>query len=169
MFVLGLTLAATGYSQAQNGNAGIPGTETDPLVTQSYVNQLFASLENQLTELETKIDQLPPRQPPTQTPQPSEIQVVIDGQAVSFPDQKPYIDSATDRMLVPIGPVMRQVGAQADWSQGEQKAVIVKDGQEIILWIGQKGARVNGKTVSIDQPAVLVNNRTMVLQRSAGV
>ncbi|MGI6649174.1 MAG: copper amine oxidase N-terminal domain-containing protein [Bacillota bacterium] len=160
--VLGLLLAAAGISQAQNGNTVIPGTEADPLVTRSYVDQLFTSLENRLAALETKINQLPPPQPPAETPQPGLIQVVIDGQVVGFPDQKPYIDSATDRMLVPIGPVMRQVGAKADWSQGEQKATIVKGDQEIILWIGKKEARVNGITVLIDQPAVLVNDRTMV-------
>jgi hypothetical protein len=89
-----------------------------------------------------------------------EITVTIDGQAVSFPDQKPYIEN--NRTLVPVRFVTEALGAEVEWVQTEQKVKIKKDNELIELVIDQSEVKVGSKTVQLDVPAKIQNGRTMV-------
>ncbi|KXG75490.1 hypothetical protein AN618_18580 [Fervidicola ferrireducens] len=91
---------------------------------------------------------------------PGEITVFVDGRQVNFPDAKPYIKNG--RTLVPIRFVSHEMGAQVEWNNAKREVIIVKNGKKITLRIGSKDVYVNGTKKTIDVPAELKGNRTMV-------
>ncbi|MEW9669935.1 copper amine oxidase N-terminal domain-containing protein [Ammoniphilus sp. 3BR4] len=92
----------------------------------------------------------------------SQVHVVVDGQYVSFPDVQPYIDHASGRTMVPARFVAEKLGAKVEWNGTLEQVTFLHKGRTIILTIGQKQARVNGKDILMDAPAVIKNDRTMV-------
>jgi hypothetical protein len=90
----------------------------------------------------------------------SGILVLVDGVEVTFPDTQPYIKN--NRTLVPVRFVVEQLGAQVGWNNKNQEVKIEKDGKKIILKIGSKVVTVNGSKVTLDAPAELKGDRTMV-------
>lgn len=89
------------------------------------------------------------------------VSVQVDNKAVTFPDQKPYIDS-NDRTLVPIRFIAEEMGAEVDWDGKKQLVTIDKGNTAIELTIGERRAKVNGSWKTFDTEAVLYNGRTMV-------
>lgn len=162
---LGWCLAIGSHTtQATLSDNQIPGSANDPLITQSYVDQSFAGLENRLNQLETRIQNLPKTETPAAPIGPQPVQIAVNGQLVKFPDQdqKPFIDPTTNRTLVPIRFVMETVKAKVDWYGPEQRVTITKADTTIELWINKTIVRVNGLQTTTDQPPVLVQDRTMV-------
>ncbi|MGB9975539.1 copper amine oxidase N-terminal domain-containing protein [Thermovenabulum sp.] len=92
-----------------------------------------------------------------------EIKVVIDGNEVTFPDQKPIIDE-NGRVLVPIRTIAEKFYCDdIKWDAQERKVTIVKNrNSEIILWLDSKKALVNGEEKELDTSAKAVNGRTML-------
>jgi hypothetical protein len=90
----------------------------------------------------------------------SGILVLVNGVEVTFPDTQPYIKN--NRTLVPVRFVVEQLGAQVDWDNKNQEVTIEKDGKKIILKIGSKIVTINGSKVTLDAPAELKDERTMV-------
>ncbi len=90
------------------------------------------------------------------------VTVFLNGSQVAFPDQKPFIDQSAGRVLVPVRFVSEALGAQVEWVRQEQKIVINKGGQQIILYVGQKDVYINGQKNALDVAVRLVNDRTMV-------
>jgi len=98
----------------------------------------------------------------------SQVKVVVDGQHVVFPDEPPYVDRQSNRTMVPARFVSEKLGAKMKWNgKSNQLTFSLKD-KTILLTIGQNGALVNGKTVTVDTPAVIKNNRTMIPLRLIG-
>ncbi len=89
------------------------------------------------------------------------VSVYVDNKAVSFPDQKPFIDK-NSRTLVPIRFIAEEMGAEVGWDNSKQLVTIDKDNTEIKLTIGESRANVNGSWKTFDTSAVLYNSRTMV-------
>ena len=165
---LGWCMASVGYSQAEIASSNIPGSNSDPLVTQSYVDQTFTALESRINKLETRINNLPRNEVPNQSLEPNQVRILINGQAVNFPDQKPYIDVTSNRTLVPIRFIMETIEAQVDWSPTDKKVTIIKAENKIELWVNKTLAKVNGVEKTTDQPPVILNSRTMVPLRFFG-
>ena len=94
------------------------------------------------------------------------IGITVDGRNINF-DVAPFVD-AQNRTMVPIRFISDEFGARVDWMPTEQRVTIRYQGQEIVLWIGSRDARINGNTVTMDTQAVLVNGRTMVPIRFIG-
>ncbi len=90
------------------------------------------------------------------------VRVAVDGNYVSFPDQQPYVNDASNRTMVPVRFVTEKLGATVRWNAKLQQVTITRNGQSMYITIGQNHAIVNGKTISLDAPAVIMNNRTMV-------
>ncbi|MCG0279039.1 MAG: SH3 domain-containing protein, partial [Thermanaeromonas sp.] len=90
----------------------------------------------------------------------NEVKVYINGTLLNS-GVPPYVD-ASGRTLIPIRAVMEQMGAQVEWQGREQKVIIRRDGNTLELWIGQRQARLNGKTFDLDTSPVLRQNTTMV-------
>lgn len=91
---------------------------------------------------------------------PAEITVFVNGRQVNFPDIKPYIKNG--RTLVPVRFVSQEMGAKVEWNNAKREVIIVKNGKKITLRIGSKDVYVNGTKKTIDVPAELKGNRTMV-------
>jgi len=88
-----------------------------------------------------------------------DVSVKVDGQYVSFPDQKPYIDSA-NRTMVPVRAPMEVMGCTVDWNDKTRQATISKEGKTAVFTIGKNTYTVNGQTKTMDTKAVITNNRT---------
>lgn len=89
------------------------------------------------------------------------IRVFVDGAEVSFPDQKPFVNS-DNRTLVPVRFVSEALGAQVDWIGLTRTVKINYKEKLILLEIGLKKATVGLSIVSLDTAPVIYNDRTMV-------
>ncbi len=92
----------------------------------------------------------------------SPLQIILNGEDVSFPDVQPYVDDGSNRTMVPAKFVTEQLGANVEWNAPLKQVTFTYQDQTIILTIGQNHAQVNGINVSFDAPAVIKNGRTMV-------
>ncbi len=84
--------------------------------------------------------------------------ITVEGQTVTFPDQKPVIRN--NRTLVPIRMIAESLGYDVKWNSENNTAVI--DGGRIILYIGTNKAVIDGKERTLDVASTIENNRTMV-------
>jgi len=96
----------------------------------------------------------------------NDVTVKIDGAAVAFPDQKPYIDS-NDRTLVPMRAPMEAMGATVDWDNAARQAIFEKDGTTVVFTIGSRTYIINGVNKTMDTQAVITGDRTCIPIRYA--
>lgn len=96
----------------------------------------------------------------------TEIQIVI-GQKAARVDGNPVIlDVApliiNSRTMVPVRFVGEAFGASFAWDEATRKVTYVGRAKEIVLYIDQKKAQVNGTTINLDTAPVIVGGRTLV-------
>lgn len=92
-----------------------------------------------------------------------EICVLVNGEEVKF-DQKPIIEN--DRTLVPLRAIFEAIGAKVEWF-GETKTVKAQKGStNISLTIGENKMYVDGEEKTLDVPAMVKNDRTLVPVRA---
>lgn len=91
-----------------------------------------------------------------------DITVKIDGNTVTFPDAKPFIQVESGRTMVPIRFIAENLGCQVDWNSQLKAVYITKDYKNIKLIIGQSEALVNNETKVFDATAVIKEDRTFV-------
>lgn len=86
----------------------------------------------------------------------------VNGQPLTL-EAGPFIDTGTNRTLVPIRFIGEALGAHIEWNNVTDQ-VIIKDGdQEIVLTIGSRNVLVNGVQHEIDcAPIILPPGRTFV-------
>lgn len=70
-----------------------------------------------------------------------------------------------DRTLVPVREVFEVLGGEVNWDAKEARVDVTLGAKEISLWINNKDARVDGKTITTDVPAKIINSKTMVPAR----
>ena len=80
---------------------------------------------------------------------------------------KPIILKGWDRTLLPIRAVAEGLGGEVGWDGKERKVTIYLGGNEVVLWIGNPVAEVNGNKVYIDAnnhkvKPIIINDRTML-------
>ena len=90
-----------------------------------------------------------------------EVKVTLDGNEISFPDTKPFIDER-DRVLVPIRFVSEALGSIVDWENESRTAVIKQGKDEIRYTVYQPMAYLNGEMMVMDTYGILKDCRTMV-------
>ncbi|MEK4434023.1 CotH kinase family protein [Paenibacillus sp. FSL K6-2862] len=88
------------------------------------------------------------------------ISVILDGQAISFPDQDPLEQSG--RVMVPVNAILEAMGAEVTWDKTAKTVTAVLNDQTLVLQIGSSTATVNGETIDIDAPAIILSSRTLV-------
>ena len=93
----------------------------------------------------------------------NEITVSVDGKQVEF-DQAPIIDN--DRTLVPMRKIFEALGATVDWNGETRTVTSVKGDTTISLTIDSADMYVGDKKVTLDVPAKIVNDRTLVPVRA---
>lgn len=92
-----------------------------------------------------------------------DITVTIDGQNVAF-DQPPIIDN--DRTLVPMRAIFEALGATVEWDGETRTVTSVKGETTIKLTIDSPDMYVGEKLVTLDVPAKIVSDRTLVPVRA---
>lgn len=93
------------------------------------------------------------------------LTVKYNGEVVIFPDAKPFIDE-NDRTMIPLRAVTETMGADVNWNQEMQTAVIEQDGIIIDVPIGSDTITVtqdsSTNTVKMDTVAIIREERTYV-------
>lgn len=84
----------------------------------------------------------------------------VEGAVIPFENQAPVIENG--RTLVPIRAISENLGAEVKWDANARKVEINKDGKKIELVIDSKVAKVDGKEVTLDTNAKIMNSTTMV-------
>jgi len=98
--------------------------------------------------------------PTDETPvDPNQIRVTIDGKVQTF-EQPPVL--LNGRTMLPLRAIFESLGAEVAWDGRTQTITAFKDDHVIVLKIGQSLATVDGEPATMDQPAQIVNDRTMV-------
>ena len=83
----------------------------------------------------------------------------LDGQLVTL-DTPPVIVSG--RTLVPLRPIIEGLGGVITWVPETRSVEMVFNGTTLLLQIGNRTAVVDGKAVTLDVPAAIMNGRTML-------
>lgn len=96
----------------------------------------------------------------------SQITVNMNRSEMSF-DQPPLIRNGST--LVPLRAIFEMMGAQVSWDEATQTVTADKGNTVITLTLGNQVATVNGESITLNQPAIQVNNRTLVPLRFVSV
>lgn len=94
---------------------------------------------------------------------PKSIDVKVNGKSINF-DQAPIIDNG--RTLVPVRAIFEALGASVEW-YSETGTVVSKRGNTTIkMTIGSSTMQKDSKDISLDVPAQIINDRTLVPVRA---
>ena len=93
----------------------------------------------------------------------NDISVLVDNEAVTF-DQPPVIQN--DRTLVPIRAVFEKAGATVDWNGDTHTAIITGKGHVVQIGVGNSYMFKDGKSIPLDVPATVINDRTLIPVRA---
>ncbi len=89
------------------------------------------------------------------------VTLKINGSVVNY-TPAPFIDPVTNRTLVPLRVISEKLGATVEWD-GEFRIVTIKRIRTIItIKIGNSFAYKGDEMKTLDQPAIIVQNRTFV-------
>jgi len=91
------------------------------------------------------------------------IRIVIDGKEVKS-DVAPVI--VNDRTLVPLRVVSETLGATVEWAAATRQATIKTAAYTVVFTIDSTTYTVNGTSKSLEAPAQIVNDRTMIPLRA---
>lgn len=92
----------------------------------------------------------------------SGITVLYNGTRISFHSYGQNPELLESRTLVPLRSIFEAMGATVDWDSTTSTAIAKRDGVEVRIQIGAGEMYKNGKAISVDVPAQLLNSRTMV-------
>ena len=88
-----------------------------------------------------------------------EIKVIVNGNTLTM-DQNPII--VEGRTLVPLRAIFEALGATVSWDDSTKTAGGTLGAKSVSLQINNTVAKVDGKDVTLDVPAQIVNSRTLV-------
>ncbi len=92
-----------------------------------------------------------------------ELSIIVNDHYV-MSDVYPFIEN--NRTYVPIRFIAEELGYDVKWNGKEKKVTISNEGKTVELKIDSKEMKVNGKSVSLDAPARLRDDRTFVPLRA---
>ncbi|MHB9131209.1 MAG: copper amine oxidase N-terminal domain-containing protein [Armatimonadota bacterium] len=87
------------------------------------------------------------------------IQVEVNGRPLSFSVPPTTV---RNRTMVPLRGIFESLNAQVNWDAATRMITATKDGTDVELGIGQTNATVNGQTVLLDVPAMILRGSTLV-------
>ena len=91
------------------------------------------------------------------------ISVTVNGENPAF-DSEPIIRN--DRLLVPMRAIFEALGADVSWEDSSKTASAVLDKTRLEITVGANELYKNGSKISLDTPAVIEKNRTLVPLRA---
>lgn len=89
--------------------------------------------------------------------------IIILDRPVKF-DTPPVIKSG--RTLIPVNGVASSLGAQVSWDDDDDKVIIRRGNDVIEFEINDDSMKVNGRSVNLEVPAQIINNRTVIPLRA---
>ncbi|MBN9501037.1 MAG: hypothetical protein BGO01_07400 [Armatimonadetes bacterium 55-13] len=89
-----------------------------------------------------------------------EIRVTVDGDPINFSGVEPI--TRNGRVFVPLRGVFESMGAFVDWDQATKTINAQRNQKDVRLTIGDRYALVDGKTMFMDEPPMVIQGRTMV-------
>lgn len=89
----------------------------------------------------------------------STVKVVVDGKEIKLA-VAPYIED--NRVLVPVRGVFENLGLDVEWNQKTKTATITGGNSTIVMKLGAKEVKVNGKTVKVDTAVKLHKNSLFI-------
>ncbi|MBQ7097360.1 MAG: leucine-rich repeat protein [Clostridia bacterium] len=92
----------------------------------------------------------------------SGITVLYNGTRISFHAYGQNPELLNSRTLVPLRSIFEAMGAEVEWDSATSTAIAKRNGIEIKIQIGANEMYKDGKAISVDVPARLLNDRTMV-------
>ena len=87
------------------------------------------------------------------------IQVELDGRPLHFNVPPTQVSGRT---MVPLRGIFESLGAQVNWNANTSTITATKGTTDVRLSIGDPRATVDGRTVVLDAPAMILNGSTMV-------
>lgn len=87
------------------------------------------------------------------------VRVFVDGEQVLF-DQPPV--SQGGRLLVPLRGIFEKMGAVVEWNGATRTVRAARGATLVELQIGSRIARVDGRAMTLDVPAMVMGGRTLV-------
>jgi|GEM_PF-1193009 len=92
----------------------------------------------------------------------SDLTIEVNESTVDFPDAKPFIDTKSNRTMIPIRFVSEKLGAKVTWDGSLRVVGIHKSEKTIKIKIGDSFALVDGEKIQIDASSVIISDRTYV-------
>jgi len=89
-----------------------------------------------------------------------QIQVTVNGSPVHFFNTQPRMMEG--RVLVPLRGVLEKMGARVGWDQATSTVTADRGSMALTLPIGSHTAQLNGKQVTLDVPATVIDGSTLV-------
>lgn len=102
----------------------------------------------------------------TMTEAKNDIKITLDGNVIDCEKygQNPVI--VEGRTLVPLRSVFEAFGASVEWNNDDRSVTSVRGEDKIVLKVDSNEMTVNGQVKTIDVPAMIMNERTMVPVRA---
>ncbi|WP_028547161.1 copper amine oxidase N-terminal domain-containing protein [Paenibacillus taiwanensis] len=92
------------------------------------------------------------------------IKIYLNGSKLST-DVAPIM--VKNRTLLPLKTVFEALNASISWNQSTKTVTASRNGNEMVLKIGSKTAKLNNRNVTLDVPAQVVKGRTLIPVRFA--
>ncbi len=92
------------------------------------------------------------------------VKINFFGEEINFPEGygEPFIDTKTSRTLVPARGVYEALDAEVSWDATTRTVYIYRGEDKIEIVIDSLTAKKNGETITLDQAAVIVGDRTYI-------
>lgn len=89
----------------------------------------------------------------------NEIKVFMEGEQLSF-RSAPFIQDG--RVMVPMRTILEALDATVEWDSSTRTITSTRGGTTVVLPLNSHSSKVNGDIVTLDAPAVMVNEVTFV-------
>lgn len=93
---------------------------------------------------------------------PEAIRIEVNGQPIQLSGAEVYIDSKSQRTMVPVRFVSEALAAAVDWQSEHNRVTITQGAKSITVNIGENKAKVGEQDLTLDAPATLHGGRTYV-------
>jgi hypothetical protein len=90
------------------------------------------------------------------------VKLYVNGEEPSF-EVAPFVQDGST--LVPFRSISEALKANVSWNEEERSVTVTRDGVTVKLFIASKTALVNGKEVTLEVPATIVDGSTVVPAR----
>lgn len=96
--------------------------------------------------------------------QAEEVKIKIDGEELAPEDMPPVIIEG--RTMLPMRLIAQELGCEVLWSDETKQAFVIDDEYTVGFTLGSKKAIKNGQEFTLDVPATIINDRTMLPVRA---